>query len=303
MVEEFSFINWIRGRTDLDAENFPVGPGDDCAVMRVGGQLLLVTTDQCCDGVHFVLQQCGARQAGYKGMARSLSDIAAMGGEPMAAVATVAMPRGMDDSQAEQLYLGLRCAGDAFRCPIIGGDVSVWNNPLLLTVTMLGRPVAAKPILRSGAVTGDAICVTGSLGGSQVSGKHLSFTPRIEEARELVFRYPIHAMIDISDGLASDLGHICRESAAGADLWAEAIPISTEAAGREDPLAAALGDGEDYELLFTLADGDAKKLLADQPLEVPVTRIGTITAAKELHLLGKDGKVALWVETGFRHRT
>ena len=302
-MEEFSFIDWIRGRTRLDAERFPVGPGDDCAVMRLGGQLLLVTTDQCADGVHFILRECGHEQAGCKAMARSLSDIAAMGGEPLAAVATVALPKGASQTDAQAVYLGLRRSGDAFGCPVIGGDVAAWDHPLLLTVTMLGRPAGPAPILRGAAKVGDAVCVTGSLGGSLVSGKHLTFTPRLREAAELARRHPIHAMIDISDGLAADLGHICRESGVGAELTAEAIPISPAAMGTQDPLAAALRDGEDYELLFTLPSPGAERLAAEWKLQVPITRIGTIVAGGDMCLVEANGQVRSLGKAGFQHTT
>ena len=301
-MEELSFINWIRGRTELDPDMFPVGPGDDCAVMRVGAKLLLVTTDQCADRVHFVLSECGGDPAGYKVMARSLSDIAAMAGEPIAAVATVAVPRGMSDRGVQAIYQGMRRAGDAFGCPIVGGDVAAWDGDLLLTVTMLGRPVAEAPALRSTAVAGDAICVTGTLGGSLAGGKHLMFTPRLREARQLVLNNPIHAMIDISDGLATDLRHICRASGAGAELRAVAIPISPPAAEAADPLTAAMGDGEDYELLFTLPPKDADRLLTSQPLGIPVSRIGTIVEGDAITLVGRDGQSGPLEQTGFQHR-
>ena len=302
-MDEFAFIDWIRSITRLDPQAVPVGPGDDCAVLRVGQEQLLVTTDQCADGVHFILSECGPEQAGYKVMARNLSDIAAMAGEPLAAVATVALPRGMPTEHAKSIYLGLRRAGDAFHCPVVGGDVMAWNNPLLLTVTLLGRPVGKAPILRSGAKVGDAICVTGTLGGSVASGKHLRFIPRLAEASRLVQRYPLHAMIDLSDGLASDLRHICKESRAGAQLLSQSIPLSPAAQTQSDPLTSALTDGEDYELLFTLPADAADGMLADQPLDVAVTRIGTITADPAITLLDPAGLPHPLDGSGFRHST
>jgi len=302
-MEEFAFINWIRGHTPADPDRAPVGPGDDCAVVRFAGELLLVTTDQCADGVHFRLDECGCEAAGYKVMARSLSDIAAMAGEPVAAVATAALPKGLSESDAQAVYRGLRRAGDAFDCPVVGGDVAAWDHPLLLTVTMWGRPVGAGPILRSGANVGDAICVTGTLGGSLVSGKHLSFTPRIAEARALLEHHPPTAMIDISDGLAADLAHICRESHVGAELNAAAIPLSDAARAGADPLAAALGDGEDYELLFTLPPQAAADLVAAQPLGAPVSRIGGIRREQRMILSLPDGASTPLDAGGYQHRT
>ena len=301
-MEEFSFIDWIRRRTELDGLRFPIGPGDDCAAVRFGAEVVLITTDQCADGVHFILSECGGERAGYKVMARSLSDIAAMGARATAAVATVAVARGMPDGQIQAVYYGMRRAGDAFECPVVGGDVSAWDHPLLLTVTMLGEPVAGAPVRRNGAEVGDAVCVTGQLGGSLVSGKHLGFTPRLLAARRLVELCRPHAMIDISDGLGADLGHICRESGVGARLHAASIPVAPAAAEREDPLAAAIGDGEDYELLFTLPPTSADRLLAQQPLDVPVSRIGEIVDASHVQLVHADGRVEALASTGFRHR-
>ena len=236
-------------------------------------------------------------------MARSLSDIAAMAGEPVAAVATVAATRGMDPAQMKAIYAGLRRAGDAFGCAVIGGDVAAWDHPLLLTVTMFGRPAGEAPVLRSGAQVGDAICVTGELGASLASGKHLRFTPRIAEARELISRAQLHAMIDISDGLAADLGHLCRESGIGAELDGGAIPLSSAARRSRDPLAAALGDGEDYELLFTLANEDAEPLVKNPPPGVAVSRIGRMTSGDSVTLIGLDGEARPIGEPGYRHRT
>ena len=302
-MDEFAFINWIRGQGAFDADRVPVGPGDDCAVVRVEGELLLMTTDQCADGVHFILDDCGPEAAGYKVMARSLSDIAAMGGRPLGAVATVSAPKGMSESDLQAIYRGLRRAGDAFDCPLVGGDVSAWAHPLLMTTTMWGLPAGAAPVLRSGAAPGEAICVTGTLGGSVATGKHLSFTPRVRDGRRLAERFPIGAMIDISDGLVADLGHLCRASGVGAELHSEAIPLSPATSDRADPLAAALSDGEDYELLFTLPADAADALISSQPLDVAVTRIGTVTAGVERVLVDPSGRRRTLAETGWRHST
>ncbi|MFW6154813.1 MAG: thiamine-phosphate kinase [Planctomycetota bacterium] len=302
-MDEFAFIDWIRGQGAFDPDRVPVGPGDDCAVVRVGGERVLVTTDQCADGVHVLLDDAGPGAAGYKVMARSLSDIAAMGGRPLGAVATVSAPKGMGESALQALYRGLRRAGDAFDCPLVGGDVSAWDHPLLMTTTIWGVPGGPAPLLRRGATPGEAICVTGSLGGSIASGKHLAFTPRIAAGRLLAERFAVSAMIDISDGLAPDLGHICRASAVGAELRADAIPLSQAARAQADPLAAALGDGEDYELLFTLPVDAADDLVAAQPLDVPVTQIGTVTETSEMILVDASGRRGVLAAAGWRHST
>ncbi|MHC4295481.1 MAG: thiamine-phosphate kinase, partial [Planctomycetota bacterium] len=280
-MKERRFIEWIRGQTKLDAASVPVGPGDDCAVLAVDGEQVLVTTDQVLDGVHIVLAEHGPHAAGVKAMARGLSDVAAMAGVPIAAVATVALPKGFAQSEAEKIYSGLREVGDAFECPIVGGDVGTWEGALAITVTVFARRAdGLAPILRGGAKVGDAICVTGELGGAWGSRRHLEFTPRIAEAIQLAKNYPLRSMIDISDGLASDLGHICTASDVGAEIVVADIPVHADAreCGGDDEAAlqAALTDGEDYELLFSLGAQQCGALCEAQPLDVRVTCIGRI---------------------------
>ena len=303
---ENDFINWIRAQTKLDPSAVPVGPGDDTAVIMCGNEKLLVTVDQLLDGVHFTLADHGPKHAGGKAMARSLSDVAAMAALPFGAVVTVALPQNFTREAAEQLYTGLRKCGEIFRCPIIGGDVGVWNNPLAITVTIFARPAGIKPALRSGARVGDAVCVTGSLGGAWRTQRHLKFVPRIHEARMLASRHELHAMIDVSDGLCGDLGHICDMSGVGAEIYADTIPIhpDAKAAGPElTPLQAALTDGEDYELLFAVPQADADSLLRDQPLSVKVSVIGKIVAEKTLTLVKPDGTRETLAPKGWEHKT
>jgi thiamine-monophosphate kinase len=300
-MRELEFIEWIYSQGRFDPATVPVGPGDDMAVVNCGGETLLIGTDQALDGVHFVLAEHGPRAGGRKAMARNLSDVAAMAGVPIGAVATVALPKGLMRRDAEEIYLGLREAGDPFDCPVVGGDVGGWPGPLAITVTILGRPQGITPVLRSGAQAGDAICVTGRFGGAWRSSRHLTFTPRIAEARVLAGRFGAHAMIDVSDGLARDLGHICRASGCGAEVMGQAVPVS-DAAGPAG-LAAALHDGEDYELLFTLPPEQAAGLLAEQPLPVPVARIGTVVAGDQLVLIDSAGRRKGLRPVGWEHQT
>ena len=299
-MREFEFIEWIR-RQGVVSPGVVVGPGDDCAVLRVGKETLLVTTDQVLDGVHASLAEHGAEAVGRKAAARAVSDIAAMAGEPVAMVASVAAPAGLSAADAQGLYRGLR----AVDCPLVGGDLAAWREEagrLQMTVTVLGRAGGIAPVLRSGARPGDAICVTGSLGGAWRGSRHLTFTPRVAEARLLARAYNLHAMIDISDGLAADLGHIVADSGVAAEVVAEDVPVHPDAAGVEDPLAAALFDGEDYELLFTLPAGQADRLIAEQPLGVPVTRIGTVRAGEGMALV-RGGKAETLAPRGWEHGT
>jgi thiamine-monophosphate kinase len=169
---------------------------------------------------------------------------------------------------AEELYLGLRAMADRFGTSIVGGDTNSWHGPLAISVTLLGEATGRGPVRRNGAQPGDRLLVTGPLGGS-ILGKHLTFTPRVIEAQSLHRLVDLHALIDLSDGLAADLFHICAESGCGAVLDAEAIPISESALQMNDartPLQHALADGEDFELLIAVSAEDAQKLMAEQPV-------------------------------------
>ncbi len=300
-MREFELIEWIRSRSRFDPVAVRVGPGDDMAVVAWREQRLLVATDQVLDGVHFSLAEHGPAAAGRYAMVRNLSDVAAMAAVPACAVASVAAPRKMNRASAEQVYNGMRELCDQFDCPLVGGDVGTWDGPLAISATVLARAEGIEPVLRSAAVVGDAICVTGSLGGAWRSGRCLRAQPRVREARELAGRCKLHAMIDISDGLAGDLGHICRASGVGADIQAAAIPVHSEVwdqlkldaadpASRGEAVQAAMTDGEDYELLFTLVPDQADALLADQPLGVPVARIGTVAKGGEATLIDEAGR-------------
>ena len=310
-MREREFIDWICRQTKLDPAAVPLGPGDDCAIVAAGREQILVTTDQVLDGVHFVLAEHGPRAAGRKAMARGLSDIAAMAAAPIAAVAAVALPKGLASGDAEAIYAGLREVGDEFNCPVVGGDVGAWAAALAITVTVFarrgGEGGGIEPVRRSGAKAGDAICVTGRLGGAWRSRRHLQFTPRIAEAISLAGSYQLHSMIDISDGLAVDLGHICEASAAAGKIVAGDVPVHTDAlahtTGAEAALQAALGDGEDYELLFTLAAEQASRLCEDQPLAVEVTRIGSIVAGEGITLVRPDGRREQLHPRGWEHET
>src|SRR5438552_2798214 len=210
-MSEFAFIDWLRRRTPADPRVL-VGPGDDTAVLAwPADRPCLVTTDMLLEGSCFRLAEAGARRVGRKAMAVNLSDIAAMAGRPVAAVVSVGLPRGAGPALAEDLYVGLRELADAFHTPLAGGDTNSWNGGLVISVTLLGEATERGPVLRSGAKPGDWLLVTGPLGGS-LRGKHLDFTPRVTEALALHQHADLHAMIDISDGLAGDVGHICAES-------------------------------------------------------------------------------------------
>src|SRR5260370_30245449 len=239
-------MDWLRRRTAPDPRVL-LGPGDDTAVLRLAADRpCLITTDMLLDGSCFVLAEAGPRRVGRKAMAVNLSDIAAMAGQPVAAVVSVGLPRRQGLALAQELHAGLCEMADAFEVALVGGDTNSWDGPLVISVTLLGTPTGRGPVTRSGARPGDWLLTTGPLGGS-ILGKHLDFTPRVREACLLHDLADLHAMIDVSDGLAADVQHLCEESRCGAVLWAERIPISPAAQGMTDERSAlehALVDGE-----------------------------------------------------------
>jgi thiamine-monophosphate kinase len=299
---EFAFIDWLRQRT-RSSSRVLIGPGDDTASLAWPGDTpCLVTTDMLLDGSCFILREAGAHRVGRKAMAVNLSDIAAMAGRPVAAVVSVGLPRKDGRKLAEELYLGLRDVADAFDTTIIGGDTNSWDGPLAISVTLLGEATPPGPVRRNGARPGDWLMSTGCFGGS-IRGKHLDFTPRIREALALQSLVRLHAMIDVSDGLAADVWHICEESGCGAVLRGDAIPIDPAAIAMDDgksPLEHALGDGEDFELVFAVDAADGKLLLDKQPL--PDTRIARLGEIVESELwLEENGVLRPLPPSGYVH--
>jgi thiamine-monophosphate kinase len=243
--------------------------------------MLLVTTDSVIDGVHLRWDEQGPEAFGYKAVARGLSDIAAMGGEPLWALLAVCLPQGVSDEEAQAVYLGAESTG----CELVGGDTTLGPTPYV-AATVLGRAHPKGPARRSGARIEDGIYVTGPLGRSLESGRHFRFRPRIEMAKRLMDSVDVGAMIDISDGLGCDLHHILEASGVGCRVEASAVPLNPDAT-----IENALGDGEDYELLFTAAG----------EVEVPgAIRIGVIAAGPAL-LAFPDGREAPLPDSGYEH--
>jgi thiamine-monophosphate kinase len=212
----------------------------------------------------------------------------------VAAVVSVALPRQGGRALAEQLYRGLRELADEYDTAIIGGDTNSWNGPLVISVTLLGEVTGRGPVQRNGARPGDWLLVTGPLGGS-IRGKHLTFRPRVQEALQLHALTNLHAMIDISDGLAADVGHLLTESHCGAVLRADAIPLTADAHAMNDGRTAlehGLSDGEDFELVLALSPPDARQLLETQPIPgVQLTHVGECVDQ------------GLWLDENGRRRT
>jgi thiamine-monophosphate kinase len=266
---------------------------------------MLVTTDMLLEGSCF-LREAGPERIGRKAMSVNLSDMAAMAGKPIAAVVSLGLPHDLPQTWAEAFFLSLQAQATRFDTAIVGGDTNAWNGPITINVTLFGEPTGSGPVKRSGAKPGDALLVTGTLGGS-ILGHHLDFTPRVKEAQLLLQLAELHAMIDISDGLAADLHHLCQESDCGAQLWAEKIPTSEAAHRMNDgnsPLYHALGDGEDFELLLAVSEEDAQRLVKTQPLKalgVNLTHIGRFTQEKDVMLIERGQGLPL-PALGYTHQ-
>lgn len=311
MKGEFGFIAGIR-------EMFPspdgvLGIGDDCAVIPQNqGYDTLVSTDMLVEGSHFLLDDISSYQLGWKSAASNFSDIAAMGGEAVGSFLSIALPHDLPQGWTDGFLEGYRDISSRYGFPLLGGDTTS-GEKLCISITVLGRMPGGKCIKRSGARVGDLVCVTGTLGDSAAGldailkrlertedvryliERHYLPHPRLDEGRSLALTPGVHAMMDISDGIASDLRHIMEESGTGAEVDLRSLPVSDKMldyCGRWgiDPYEFAAGGGEDYELLFTISP-DAESALA-----VPHTVIGRITEGNSLIWKGSDRSYE-----GFRH--
>jgi thiamine-monophosphate kinase len=308
-VNELELIAKLTAGLPTD-DSVVVGAGDDCAVLEVGipDRHLLFKTDAVVQDVHFTTTT-PPWQVGRKALARCLSDIAAMGGVPASALVTLGLPADLGSDWAEQAYAGLCRLAEEYRVTVTGGETTSAPHAAFLGISLIGSVGKGRAILRSGAKPGDAIFVTGELGGS-LAGRHLDFEPRVREACWVCEHFHIHSMIDLSDGLATDLRHMTHASGTGATLRVESIPVSRAAklAARErhdskPPVTAALTDGEDFELLFTVAPGDAVRLLDAWKSAFPGLALGCIgqmTAEPGIHLQDQTGLRRLG-EQGYQH--
>ncbi len=297
-MNEFELISRLTRSLPTNA-SVVVGAGDDCAVLEVGApdRLLLFKTDAVVEGIHYPANT-PPESIGHKALGRCLSDIAAMAGTPTAALVTIGLPRKFDAAFVEAIYAGMNALARRHDVAIVGGETTASPERVLISVAMVGFAPRGKVLLRSGAKPGDAIFVTGELGGS-LAGKHLDFEPRLVEARWLAEKFSIHAMIDLSDGLAGDLRHLLKASHVGVELLKTAIPVSRVAkeaarksASAKPPFAAALTDGEDFELLFTVASKTAVPLLDAWKKRFPKLRlscIGKVIAGEGITIRDKSG--------------
>jgi thiamine-monophosphate kinase len=293
------------------------GIGDDAAVITpetTGHYGIVQTIDTLTESVDFLLSETAPERIGRKALAANLSDIAAMAALPFAVLVSIVLPK-QDTAVplAKSLYNGMIPLLEKYNVKIIGGDTNSWDGGLVISITALGKITERGILRRSGGRAGDILLTTGKLGGSLL--KHqFDFEPRIFEALFLNEHYEIHAAIDISDGLSLDASRLANESGLGAVLEAENIPVSDDAAAMskksgKTPLEHALSDGEDFELLFSVSETEAAKLLSGQPLRerfgATIYRVGYLTENSGLQkdglFLSQNGKLLPFAAQGFLH--
>jgi thiamine-monophosphate kinase len=309
-LNEKSLIERIRRAAATRGQRASQGIGDDCAVLPLPrGHEALVTTDFSLEDVHFRREWHPPDSVGHRCLARGLSDIAAMGGIPRAAFLSLALPVELPQSWVDKFIAGLLKLAAQFSVPLAGGDTAQSPAGVLADIVVLGSVPAGQAVLRSGARPGDFLYVTGTLGSAVAAlnqlrdgkelrprshPKHFYPQPRVAVGQFLREKRLASAMIDISDGLSTDLGHICEESGAGAVVYAEALP----AAGGKDGLTLALHGGDEYELLFTARP---ERRIPKQVVGVPITLIGEILSGKQMMLATADGKTQPLKPAGWEH--
>ncbi len=306
---EFGVIDRLRALVGEPPEG-EVWLGDDAAVLRAPAGTILFTADLLVEGVHFDLELTGPEDLGYKSIAVNVSDVAAMGGTPRRALVSLTLRPGMELEWIEALYKGMRAASDRFGMAVVGGDISS-GACLVISVALLGNPAGRRVIERRGARPGDAVCVTGTLGASAAGYRllragrrdalrerpdlkeaHLRPSPRVAEA-EVLRRHLPTAMIDVSDGFAADLSHLCDASAVGVVVDSSRLPV-VDLSGLEldrEPLELALAGGEDYELVFTIASERAEAAAAEVEgrTGTRLSIVGEVVEADRGRVLTLDG--------------
>jgi thiamine-monophosphate kinase len=332
-IGEFGLIRRIGKGFSRPSSRVAVGIGDDAAALLCSpSSALLATTDMLIEGVHFDLAYTDFFSLGWKSAAANLSDIAAMGGTPRFCLAALGLPDGVAVEDVAAFYRGLTVLLRRHSTDLVGGDTCRSGKGLIVSITVLGEAGKKQMVLRSGARAGDRIFVTGTLGDSaagleilrsvecgvrnrekiknrgtragikKLIERHLRPVPRVEEGRAVALSQCATAMIDVSDGLSLDLGHICEESGVGAEVHEDLIPLSPALQGagglQERPLRYALTGGEDYELLFTVPPSKAGKLAA---LGIAITEIGVITRKRHIRLVGASGSRKPLVPAGYDH--
>ena len=306
-MRETEFVEQLRRQFPVHAP-VATGIGDDGAVLtNPDGSQTVVVSDMLLDGVHFDVAGTRPELIGRKAIAVNLSDLAAMGCCPTAAFISIAVP-GLTQSNRflNGLYRGIQSLSERFDFTVAGGDTNSWTGPFAISVSMTGTPFDNRAILRTGAEPGDSLVVTGALGGSLASQRHLAFEPRLDVARLLTRNSTVHAMIDISDGLAIDLHRLLKAGDTGALLYLDSVPVHEDVASglsREDRLRAALSDGEDFELLMAMPAGlvDAAAALVQSESDSTLTVVGTITEDSGCRAVDSDGNLSDLHEIGWQH--
>jgi thiamine-monophosphate kinase len=314
---EFDLIrSFLRDLPRVSGDVVRVGPGDDCAV--IGTEGITLTIDMAVEGVHFRREWLTPEEIGYRAAAAAVSDLAAMAAEPLGLLVALAIPA-PDGDEAKQVMQGVAALARSVSATLLGGDVTRSPGPLVVDIVAVGR--TAQPVLRSGAAPGDELWVTGRLGGAAAAVRawrsgdqpapaaREAFarpTPRTAEALWLAAQGGVTAMLDLSDGLAGDAGHVATASRVGVVVDAAAVPIhaaAATAATDDDGLAHALGGGEDYELLLAAVAGRGAEL-ADEfrtRFAVELTRIGTVVEGSGVWLRQRSGAVEAMPLGGYDH--
>lgn len=321
-IGEFGLIERIRSRYRYDDEDIVVGIGDDCAVLRRGNILEVITTDCLVEGTHYKTGWLKMSDVGWKALAVNVSDIAAIGGIPKHALVTLFLPDSMSLKHVDEIYDGLDQCSKKMGVSIVGGDIVRTEGPFAISITLAGNCERDELVLRSGARPGDLIVVTDCLGEAALglclleSGKFDNSSqaiekcierfkrpmPRLSESRKIIEKLSPTAMIDLSDGLLSDLWHLVESSGVGARIDADSIPIGQGVLefydSQQEALSRAISGGEDYELLFTIPAGMKDKLEeVEREIRVKLSCIGEITKKAESVKL-KKGDVEHPLERG-----
>ena len=296
---EKQFIEWLKTTLDEQTNTNP-GIGDDAAVFTIPPEMKqLLTSDCLVDRVHFDVSSTSLNLIGRKCVAASISDIAAMCGTPKYVIISIVAPRSFGIDDLKKLCGGMFSIADTYSCSIIGGDFDSHDGPLTINVTVLGLGKQNQLRFRFATEANDSIFVSGTLGGSR-DGHHLSFEPRIELGLALGENQAVHGLTDITDGLVIDLHSILSSGDYGATLMKSDIPISPHLANNESAIAAALYDGEDFELLFT-ASSEYQGHLERTPGDVAITKIGYITQDPQILLMSDSGDTTLLEVRGYSH--
>ncbi len=336
-IGEFGLIRKISQRSKKRDSSVLVGIGDDAAVINVGvglaptqkgqpqGLPLLITTDSLVEDIHF-RRSYPPETIGWKALAVNISDIAAMGGVPEYYLLSLSIPERVSVEYVDRFYSGMAGAAGKYGLSLIGGDTTASPDRIYITITVIGK-AGENVLLRKGARPGDAIFVTGTVGDSALGlkileehtpplppltkggmggwliNRHLRPIPRVKEGAFLAKSGMVTSMIDISDGLLADMGHICEESRVGARIYAGKLPLSPGFRALSEEyggMEIALGGGEDYELLFTVRSEDIENFMSRSE-GIRYTRIGEIIKGKEVHVIGTGGERYVPTSGGYEH--